>query len=336
LSWEAVKKRGRKLADLVLDFVSLRWVRAIWMYLVRIVERMSDDHIFLSAAGIAFNTIICLVPLTLILFYLLGIYLDSEAALQTIHAYIDEINLFPFQREQLIDFLDGIIGDFVSGSSIAGVVGAVGLIYTASTLFAALRTVFNRIFHIKDTKNLVVSWLKDFALLSIVGIMLVLINTVLLAMSFVMGFSSSILGSVSESLWLETVIPNAFAFLITFFGFYILYYMVPDKRLPAKAILLSTLVGATMWTLARFGFEYYVHHFWRIGKIYGSYALIVAATIWIYYSSLTLLFAAEVGEMYIERKKLKGLFLDEALTEVQKTIHSTSVVNTSEDAGHND
>lgn len=35
------------------EFIRLRWVRAIWMYLVRIVERMESNHIFLSAAGLS-------------------------------------------------------------------------------------------------------------------------------------------------------------------------------------------------------------------------------------------------------------------------------------------
>lgn len=295
------------------------------MYLVRIVERMSDNHIFLSSAGIAFNTLLCFVPLTLVLFYVLGLYLDSESALATIYAYIEGLNLFPFQREMLKDVVDNVVHEFVSGSGIAGLVGIIGLIYTSSALFAAIRTVLNNIFHIPDTKNVVVSKLKDFALLSIVGIMLLLINAALITMSVMLGATSSLFGWTPDSFVLRNLISNALTFVISYIGFYVMFYIIPDKRLPAKAIVLSSTVAALLWALARVGFEFYISRLWTIGKVYGSYSILVAAAIWIYYSGLTLLFSAEIGQMYIERRKLRNLFTEKALLEVQRAIHRTNL-----------
>ena len=69
--------------------------------------------------------------------------------------YLNSLDLFPYQREQLRDLLMNVISEFVSGSHIAGAVGGIGLIWTASTLFAAFRTALDKIYGVKDRMRFV-------------------------------------------------------------------------------------------------------------------------------------------------------------------------------------
>jgi membrane protein len=311
---------GKRIVAYGREFLSFRWVRDTWMYLVRIVERMQDNHIFLSAAGIAFNTLLCFIPLLLIVFYIMGFYLSSDSALRTVDSYLNSLDLFPYQREQLRTLLVNVISEFVRGSHIAGVVGGIGLIWTASTLFAAFRTALDKIYGVKDTMNILVSTLKDFAMLSIVGIALLLVHVSFYSLTIVRGIGKDVFGLEWNHWLFSTVISQITPLAVTFLLFCVIFFLVPDVRLPYKAIVLSSAIAALLWGLAKAVMAYYLAHLWSLGKIYGPYAILVATALWIYYSNITLLFAAEIGEMYLERKRLKDIFSHKRLEETMGSI----------------
>lgn len=312
----------RQYRGIVERVVSLRWIRDVWMYLVRIFERMEDNHIFLSGAAIAFNTLLCFIPLVLIIFFVLGLALDTPTAIATIDSYLDSLQLFPFQREQLRAIVVGLLQEFVRGSSIAGIIGGVGLLWTSSALFAALREILNRIYHVRDTKNIVVSKLKDVAMLSIVGVALVLMTLII--------YGSELFKSVATELFPAEVIQWIFngevyhlsSFVLSFLIFCVVFLLVPDTRLPARIIALTSGIAALLWGIAKLVFAYYVTNLWDMGKIYGPYAILAAVAIWVYYSGITLLLAAEIGQMTIERAALKRLFRESSLLATVASFHA--------------
>ncbi len=306
---------------LVLKYVlSLRWIRHIWMYTIRILERMEDDHIFLSAGGIAFSTILCLIPTVLLIFYVLGIYLSSEQAVQTINQYIDTLRLFPIEREHLRIEIFNTISEFIENKSIAGVIGGIGLVWTASALFSSIRSVFNKIFHVANTKNVVLSKIKDFVMLSLIGLFFIITTIFTYALSAVQNLGHEFLGGIFE----ETIFVGTLSYItsvvVTFITFCLLFFFVPDKRLPFKSIFISSLLSTVMWELAKQTFGYYISNFWSIGRVYGPYSFLIASSVWIYYSSLTIIIAAEFGEMFIERKYMRELFKPRKMREISKIL----------------
>ncbi|MDX9760173.1 MAG: YihY/virulence factor BrkB family protein [Bacteroidota bacterium] len=306
----------RRTLALLEDFITLRWVRAIWMYLVRIVERMESNHIFLSAAGLSFNALLCFIPLVLLVFYVLGFYLDSEEALATVDLWIQRLELFPYQKDQLRSLIMSLIQEFVRGSHLAGLFGAIGLLWTSSALFAALRTALNRVFSIQDTKNILTSKLKDFAMLSIVGMTLVIVTVLLYGLALVKEIGRNVFGLTLESWIFNDAVSLLSPFVLSFILFLLVFYLVPDRRLSKRIILTSSAISAVLWGLAKFLFAYYLTNLWGIGTIYGPYAIIVATAIWVYYSSVTILFAAEIAEMTSERAELRRLFSGRSLRDI--------------------
>ncbi len=81
-----------------------------------------------------------------------------------------------------------------------------------------------------------------------------------------------------------------------------LFYLVSVKiflRIPIqwKHRLLTATVFCLLWLIARFFFGLYIDRLSRVNVIYGSLSSIVIILIWIYYSSVALLFSVEM--MYI-------------------------------------
>ncbi len=306
-------KKGLQLLE---DFITLRWVRNIWMYLVRIIERMEANHIFLSAAGLSFNALLCFIPLLLLIFYVLGLYLDSEEALATVDIWIQKLELFPYQKDQLRGIVLEIMQEFIRGSNLAGVIGLVGLMWTSSALFAALRTALNRVFGIHDTKNILVSKLKDFAMLSIVGLAVVAVTVLLYGISFAKEIGENVIGLEMDSWIFNDAVNLISPFVLGFILFYLIFYLLPDRRLTPRLIFTSSAIAALLWGAAKFVFAYYLANLWKIGTIYGPYAILAATALWLYYSSVTVLLAAEIAEMSSERRELRRLFSTPSLRSV--------------------
>ncbi|MBR9975934.1 MAG: YihY/virulence factor BrkB family protein [Bacteroidetes bacterium] len=307
------------------DFLTLRWVRNIWMYLVRIIERLESNHIFLSAAGLSFNALLCFIPLLLLVFYILGFYLSSEDALATVDVWIQKLELFPYQKDQLRGIVMELIQEFVGGSQLAGIFGAIGLLWTSSALFAALRTALNLVFNIQDTMNILVSKLKDFAMLSIVGMALIIVSVFLYGVSIAKALGENVFGMELESWVFNDAVSFISPFVLSFFLFIIVFYLVPDRRLPRRMIMIASSIAALLWGVAKIVFAYYLTNLWRIGSIYGPYAVIVATAIWVYYSSVTVLLAAEIAEMSSERRVMRRLFSGASLRSLLRQQSETTM-----------
>ena len=77
-----------------------------------------------------------------------------------------------------------------------------------------------------------------------------------------------------------------------------MYKVMPTINVPWNAALLSSLVAALFWELARNGFSWFIGNFANFSAVYGSLAGLLILVFWIYYSSLILILAAEVGAAY--------------------------------------
>ena len=183
----------------------------------------------------------------------------------------------------------------------------------------------NRVFSIQDTKNILVSKLKDFAMLSIVGMALIFVSVFLYGVSLVKAIGENVFGMQLESWVFNDAVSFISPFVLGFVLFLLVFYLVPDRRLSPRLILTASGIAALLWGLAKIVFAYYLTNLWRIGSIYGPYAVIVATAIWVYYSSVTVLLAAEIAEMSSERRELRRLFSGASLRSLLRQQTETAV-----------
>ncbi len=79
----------------------------------------------------------------------------------------------------------------------------------------------------------------------------------------------------------------------------VLFYVVTVKiflniKIRKRYQVISATLFCVLWLLARGVFRTYVHHISRLSVIYGSLTSIVLILMWVFYSSLVLLFSIEV------------------------------------------
>jgi membrane protein len=263
-------------------------------------ERIAKEHLFLLASGIAFNIILCIIPLLLVASAVVGSFTNSDALAETLNRVLSD-SLPPNQMS--VDFITSTLKELQTAfkfSNLAGWIGGIGLLWTSSALFSTLRTGLNAIFSIKTPKFFLLYKLQD--------IILTLVLMVLLLASSLVGPAAAFVGSIGQNIlpenifgWISGVTLNLVGIASSVLFFYFVYQFIPNKKLPRRIVITATLLCSGLWEAARFGFAWYLANVGLFGKIYGAYAIVFTIAIWIYYSSLITLISAEAAEFWYEK-----------------------------------
>src|SRR5690606_9491717 len=163
--------------------------------------------------------------------------------------------------------------------------------------------ILNKVFGLETDIHFLLGKLKDCALVIMV-ILIFFVTTIFMPMLDVLRQAAYQFKSLAifQSGIFEHFIFSALSFLLILLLFLILYFTVPVKKLPKKATIVSAVWAALLWEAAKQLFGYYIYNFGTLGRIYGTYALIVVVAFWIYYSSIVFIIGAEIGKLYSERK----------------------------------
>jgi membrane protein len=276
-------------------------------YFGGIYNRIDEHHVFLLAGGLAFSLFICIIPFVLIIFAVLGTILDSQYMQYQVNLFIDTIIPYYQYSEFVKKIIFTRINEVIEYKNLAGLIGGIGLLFAASGLFSSMRTILNTVFGVQYDVHFVLAKLRDFAMVLMV-IIIFFVTTVAMPIIDVLRQLASELDAFEflTSGIFEHFLFSLLSFALIFILFVVLYVTVPLRKLSRKATLVSALWAALLWELAKQLFGYYIYNFGSLGRIYGTYALVVVVAFWIYYSSVVFIIGAEIGRLYYERRMVKG------------------------------
>src|SRR3712207_2930818 len=72
---------------------------------------------------------------------------------------------------------------------------------------------------------------------------------------------------------------------------------------PYTTLFRSGLIGVLLWVLASAAFSFYVSNFGTYNKTYGSIGVVIILLLYLYISSLTILFGAELNATLVRMKE---------------------------------
>ena len=275
-------------------------------YFGGLYDRIDRHHVFLLSGGLAFSLFVCIVPFTLIIFWLLGSFLNSAEVELQIITLIETV--IPY--EGYADFVREIIFDrvreVVEFRNLAGFVGIIGLFFAASGFASSLRTVLNKVFGTDIDMNLLLGKLRDFIVILIV-VLSFFITTMLLPL---VDFFRS-LAEVTPYLQVfnkpifQQFFSNSISFIIMYFLFSLMYKFIPIVKIHKRSVLIGALWAALLWVGAKVLFGMYLSSFTTFSRIYGAYALGVVVAFWIYYTAVVFIIGAEIGKLFDERLNIR-------------------------------
>ena len=120
-------------------------------YLSGLFVRMNDNNLFLLCGGLAFATLLCLVPLVFLIFFVLEVILDVGAIAHLINRAVDMLIPYREEAEYLKKALFSRASGVMTFKKAYGVSGLLILILSVSSLFSSMRTLLNAVFKIEHS-----------------------------------------------------------------------------------------------------------------------------------------------------------------------------------------
>jgi membrane protein len=276
-------------------------LRRAWKLIYDFADITDQRHIFLLSSGIAFNLLLCIIPMVVLIVSIVSGVLDVEQTKDTVERALETFLPKNTQAASVVATVINEVGAFFNYSSAAGWIAGVALLWLASALFSSLRTGLNAIFHIPTPKFFVLYKLKDMAFTIVIVVLILLVT--LLSPLLTLADQYRVFLSANESTGIIFGLTVQVASLIsTSVLFLLLYKLVPNKRLPWPIVLMSTGFAVVLWEAARMLFSWYVYSATNFSKIYGGYVAIASFAVWLYYSAFIFLLAAELGQyIYVLR-----------------------------------
>ncbi|MBX3049513.1 MAG: YihY/virulence factor BrkB family protein [Anaerolineales bacterium] len=240
------------------------------------------DNCPMLAAALAYYSFFSIFPFLLFLIYF-GSEVLAVSGLQ--QELIHSLGQFlPTGAEAIA----GVVTTTISHSRSLGWVGLVGLLWSASSIFAVLETALNRIWRTRARGF----WRKRLmATLSILSLCLLFLVVIGLG-----HFLPSMLTLAEHpgTQWLGQL--TAFVLLIVVIS--LLYTILPNRRIPPRIAWLAGLTAATLLFTARALFDLFIRSaFNNYGAVYGSLAWVVSLALWAYVVANLFLLGAELGSV---------------------------------------
>ena len=282
--------------NFLLDMKSLLSFRALR---AAVAEFQRDDALGL-AAQLAFYLILALFPFLLVLVSLMGTFSSPELADQVL-GYFREVT-----PQQVYEIIDSYLHDIIAGNRPAPGLFSVGLVialWSASGAFAALINALNKAYDVEESRPF---WkVRGIALLMTLGLSVMIIVGVLLLVAgppIGRGIADLLgLGEIFTLVWSVVQWPVALSLMVITVA--LLYYFAPDAGQPFRWITPGGLIGVLLWVLASVIFRFYVSNFGSYDATYGSIGAVIVLLLYLYISSLTILFGAELNATLVRLKE---------------------------------
>lgn len=267
-------------------------LRHIWDFVVATADNYVEHRVAVWAAALAYYGLFSIFPLLLFLIYLGSEVLASPGARDTLHEFM--VQAIPAG----VDDLTAIVNQTLELRGPIGLIGAIGLIWSASAVFAALEGALNRIWGGRPRPF----WGRR---------LLASASILLLSVAFILLLTASQFVPLLVG-YLPLVGGEQLSGLMILVGLVAVLYMVhrsfPNRKVGRWPALVAALFSGLALTLARNAFDTFLNSaFVNYGAVYGSLAWIVSLGIWTYIAGTLFLLGAEIGHTLDERGAFDAL-----------------------------
>jgi membrane protein len=289
----------------------------MWRLITKSASDFVDDRCQSMAAALAYYTAFSLPPLLLLLLVILGSTMDPQDIRTAIEGQVSSL-MGPRGAEQIHALLLQA-NDMPSGGVLPTTLGILALAFGATAVFGELQAALNKTWRVTPdprkggVKNFVVKRLFSFTF--VIGIaFLLLVSLVLSALISAFGamVSSMVEGGLSQALLF--VLDLVLSFTIFTLIFAITFKFLPDATVAWADVMHGAVGTAFLFLLGKFAIGFYLGRS-NPGQAYGAAGSLAVLLVWLYYSSMILLFGAEFTRNWAVRRG-KGLVPEEGAVRV--------------------
>ncbi len=260
------------------------------------IKDFDADNASTLAAALAFYTTLSLAPLLLILLFVMG-FIGPSAQEQLIQ---EVQNLMGTEAGSVIRVIIDNAHQQRQAGWLSGIIGIATLLFSATAVFGQLQMSMNRVWNVevRPMRNILWEWLKT-RLLSLgmvagIGFLLLVSLTVTTALHLVLGSGG----------WLWILLDNAISLAVYTIAFAMIFKVLPDVKIAWHDVSFGAALTALLFVVGKWAIGKYLGYS-SIASAYGAAGSLVVLLLWVYYSSLIVLFGAELAQAYARARGVR-------------------------------
>lgn len=256
------------------------------------------------AAALSYYLIFSLPPLLVLLMLIMGTFVEPQAAEEMLEGQIGGL-LGPEGAAQVETIIRAVAQPGIEVSA-AAILGIVALLLGATAAFAQLQDALNAAWSVEpdptrgDVKNFLLKRVLSFAMILAVGFLL-LVSLVISAL--VTAFTDVItrLAPAGLSGPLLQAINTGVSLAVIALLFAVMFKTLPDAAVRWRDAAVGAVATALLFTAGKFLIGYYLGSS-NPGSAYGAAGSLAIVLLWIYYTSMILLFGAEFTQVWAKQR----------------------------------
>jgi len=265
----------------------------LWSHCARLLRKNRASQ---QAASLSYHTIFGIVPLAivaLLIFQSFPAYSDiAEKVKDFVYEQIN-LSIIKYTTEDTekptmpTEYFDNIREDFFKGVNKGSLTlfSVVIVIWVALALLSTIERAFNNIWHVGRGRSFIHRIINYWALLTL--------GPLLFGVGIYITTQYAALEQIQKTV-LSNVAPVVFSYLVATVVFFLLYFVLPNTKVQAKAAIWGAVAAALVWSFAKWGFGMYVIELIPYQKVYGVLGLIPLTVLWIYLTWLIVLFGLQL------------------------------------------
>ena len=261
--------RQREVARSSFAFFSFMW------------RHFVHDRIIMSAGSLAFQTLLSLVPLMAVSLSILKVFPLFASLKHYIGDFLFQ-NFAPAQGAILKQYL----WEFIDKTSSLSTVGGLFLILIALFLISTIDQTLNDIWEVQTPRRRLQGFTLYWTVLTLGPLF---IGTSIVASSYV--WYSVLSGAELREMKMRLL--SFVPFFNTAIAFFLLYMLVPNRKVRFTHALAGGVLAAVLFELAKKWFAFYVSSFATFQHIYGALSVVPMLFFWIYLEWIVVLTGAE-------------------------------------------
>ena len=268
----------------------------LWSHCTDILKQNRSGQ---QAAALSYHTIFGIVPLAIVMLLIFQLFPAHKDIGDKIKQFIyEQANLSAFESTTpaerdvqktvtLTEHLDAIAARFFAETNKGSIAGfsALTVIWAALALLLTIEKAFNNIWHVARGRNLLQRIINYWALLTL--------GPLLLVTGVYVTTRYSAFTQIRQTLF-SSVAPALFSYLLAVAALFLLYFLLPNTKVKARAAIWGAAVAALVWLAARTIFASAVTELRLYNTLYGVMALIPMTVLWIYITWLIVLFGLQL------------------------------------------
>ena len=280
--------------------------QSVLQLLLGFMNRANGDHVGAYAAQAAYFLIMSFIPFILFLTTMIRYTpLTYNMVSETIRAFVPH---------NIQNFVLTIVSEVYGRSTAVVPISAIMALWSAGKAMQSLTNGLNTIYHVKETRNWLMTRLYAVIYTFMFGIaiiasllLLVLGNQIQIVAGEYMPFLGRVIGKVIGA-------RTAMVFAGLFLVFLILYKMLPNRKATLKSQVPGAVLIAAGWSLFSYFFSIYFDMFPGFSNMYGSLTARIMVMLWLYICMNLLLYGAEINSYFEKQFRMAQASMREILS----------------------